>query len=135
MLLMRDCEESYGYSRDLMSALSFKEIPPLLNVGVCGLRSDSIDWNELETWCAVLSDREGTSYFLEQALVAMMASRRKHLVLPSDSYVTFPDREATIRARGVLQHYVADSKPWYFEHAWRNALMAGESAAPIELPS
>ena len=40
-----------------------------------------------------------------------MASRRKHLVLPSDSYVTFPDREATeIPLEHPIFHCVYDLK-------------------------
>lgn len=135
ILLMRDCEESYGYSREVMTALTGAEIPPLLNVGVCGLKSEAIDWEEVENWCATLSEKEGTSYFLEQALVAMMASRQSHLVLPSDNYLTFPNREATIKGLGTLQHYVADSKPWYFGHAWKNAILAATNRRPLELAS
>ncbi|MDF1658878.1 MAG: hypothetical protein P1U58_14780 [Verrucomicrobiales bacterium] len=135
ILLMRDCEESYGYSREAMSALTGKEIPRLLNVGVCGLKSEDIDWVELESWCATLSTKEGTSYFLEQALVAMMASRRPHTVLPHEDYVTFPTELETRRGSGVLQHYVADSKPWYFEHAWKIAGEANNPLKEIELPA
>lgn len=135
ILLMKDCEESYGYSRDLMESLSGAAIPPLLNVGVCGLESHSLNWEELEFWSRELAAKEGTSYFLEQALVAMMASRLPHTVLPRTRYVTFPDRSATVEGRGVLQHYVADSKPWYFGHAWKRAHAAGMVNGLIALPA
>ena len=135
LLLMRDCEESYGYSRPLMKKLAGAEIPPLLNVGVCGLQSEAIDWEQIEHWCATLLEKEGTSYFLEQALVAMLASYQSHQVLTSDDYITFPDHEATITGSGALQHYVSDSKPWYFGHAWKKAIAAAESIDLVELPS
>jgi hypothetical protein len=135
LLFMQDCEESYGYSREAMRTLTGAEIPPLLNVGVCGLKSEEIDWSELEYWCATLSAKEGTSYFLEQALVAMMASRQAHSVLPREDYITFPTESATREGRGVLQHYVADSKPWYFGHAWKIATDTRTLSHRIELPA
>ena len=117
--LMVDCVESYGYSRELMEELAGAPIPPLLNVGICGLASELINWEELEHWCQILVEREGTSYFLEQALVAMLAARSSPTVMPRSSYITFPTRQQTLAGEGVLQHYVADSKPWYFGEAWR----------------
>lgn len=117
--LMVDCVESYGYSRELMEELAGTPIPPLLNVGICGLASESINWEVLEHWCQTLVEREGTSYYLEQALVAMLAARSTPTVMPRSGYITFPSRQQTLAGEGVLQHYVADSKPWYFGEAWR----------------
>jgi hypothetical protein len=117
--LMTDCVESYGYSRALMEELAGVPIPPLLNVGICGLKSEDIDWQQIEYWCRVLVEREGTSYFLEQALVAMLAARTHPVVMPREKYITFPTREETRNRNGILQHYVADSKPWYFGEAWK----------------
>jgi hypothetical protein len=91
----------------------------LLNVGICGLASELINWEELEHWCQTLVEREGTSYYLEQALVAMLAARTNPTVMPPSIYITFPIRQQTMAGQGVLQHYVADSKPWYFGEAWK----------------
>ncbi len=121
LALMTDCEESYGYSRPLMEKLTGATIPKLLNVGICGITSESLDWEELEHWSAKLLEVEGTSYFLEQALVAMLASNRSHRVMPVESYITFPTREHVLTKHGALQHYVSDSKPWYFGEAWKLA--------------
>ena len=41
MLHALDCVESYGYTRPLMESLAGAAIPPLVNTGLCGLRSDS----------------------------------------------------------------------------------------------
>lgn len=120
--LMLDCIESYGYSRPLLEQLAGAPIPAQLNVGVCGVNSDSIDWQELEHWCRILVNQEGGSYYLEQALVAMLAARTTPTVLSRERYITFPTKEQSRRGEGVLQHYVADSKPWYFQTAWRQAL-------------
>ena len=118
---MTDCMESYGYSRALMEELAGAPIPEKLNVGICGLRSEDIDWEEMEHWCRQLLEREGTTYYLEQALVAMLAARNTPVVMQPDDYITFPSRKQATSGVGVLQHYVADSKPWYFGNAWRTA--------------
>lgn len=121
--LMRDCVESYGYSRPLMESLCGTTIPPLLNVGVTGLASNSIDWDMLESWTKSLIKAEGNSYYLEQALIAMLGARDENLtVLPASRYITFPKEWQVIDGVGVLQHYVADSKPWYFGKAWKQCL-------------
>jgi len=120
--LMVDCEESYGYSRGLMESLCGAPIPPLLNVGVCGLHSLLLDWEELEHWCRTLWEKEGSSYFLEQALVAMLAAREQPLVLPRERYITAPSRRQVRQGDGVLHHFVADSKPLYFGPSWRGLL-------------
>ena len=127
--LMVDCEESYGYSPALMEELAGAPITPLLNVGICGLASHAINWDQLEHWCTVLEQREGTSYFLEQALVAMVAARQQPVVMPRSHYITFPSAHQSSRGEGVLQHYVADSKPWYFGQAWQRARQAAGGVA------
>jgi hypothetical protein len=115
-----DCTESYGYSRGLMERLAGAPIPPLVNVGLCGLRSESINWGELEAWCAELHAREKTSYYLEQALVAMLVARTQPCaVAPAEAYRTNPGRDEALVPTAVMHHYVAESKRWYYRHGWR----------------
>ncbi len=115
-----DCEESYGYSRELMAGLAGAPIPLLVNVGLCGLRSEDLEWNRIEAWCAELIARESTSYYLEQALVAMLvASAPNRAVAPAGDYVTKPDRAEGARPTAVMHHYVAESKRSYFRDSWR----------------
>lgn len=115
-----DCMESYGYSRPLMEKLAGASIPPLVNVGLCGLRSDGLNWTELEAWCAELIAREKTSYYLEQALGAMLAARAQPCaVAPAAEYLTNPGREEGAHPTAVMHHYVAESKRWYYRHGWR----------------
>jgi hypothetical protein len=116
-----DAIESYGYSRALMERLAGAAIPSKVNVGLCGLRSDSLDWEELEAWCAHLIAAERRSYFLEQALVAMLAARTRAVVAPAEDYVTMPSRAEVEAPKAVMHHYVAESKRWYFRHGWRVA--------------
>jgi hypothetical protein len=118
-----DCEESYGYSRALLERLAGAPIPPLVNVGLCGLKSDALDWSELEAWCAELIAREHTSYYLEQALVAMLAARvQPCAIAPAADYVTKPGLAEGRHPRAVMHHYVAESKRSYFRHGWRLTL-------------
>lgn len=118
-----DCLESYGYSRPLLESLAGAALPPLVNVGLCGLRSDDLDWEELEAWTAELISRERTHYYLEQALVAMIMARcSMQTVAPAADYVTNPNEAEAINPRAVMHHYVAESKRWYFRNSWRRAL-------------
>ncbi len=119
-----DCAESYGYSRALLEKLAGAPIPPLVNVGLCGLRSESLNWPELEAWCAELIAREKTSYYLEQALVAMLVARAQPCaVAPAIDYVTKPGRSEGTTPGAVMHHYVAESKRWYFRDGWRRSLV------------
>lgn len=115
-----DCAESYGYSRSLLTQLAGTSIPPLVNVGLCGLRSEQLDWEELEAWTRQLQERERTNYYLEQALVAMLVARQSCAVAPAHDYLTRPNRTEVLAPTAVMHHYVAQSKRWYFRHGWRH---------------
>jgi len=58
---MMDVQDAYGYPHVTLAALARRRIPEKLNVGVCGLRSEAIDWERLEFWCQQLIARHGTS--------------------------------------------------------------------------
>jgi len=117
-----DAANSYGYSPDLMGQLAGARIPDLVNVGLCGLDSGALDWPRIETWCQTLVEREGNSYYLEQALVAMLVAGRVCSVAPAKDYVTLPLPPEALECRAVMHHYVAQSKRWYFQRNWRRAL-------------
>jgi hypothetical protein len=117
-----DDETSYGYSPELLESLAGAPLPPKLNVGLCGLKSEELDWPRIEQWCRILIEREGTHYYLEQALVAMLLAGRPSVVAPTHEYVTLPRPPEALACRAVMHHYVAESKRWYFQHNWRRAL-------------
>jgi hypothetical protein len=117
-----DAETSYGYSRPLLNNLAAAPVADLVNVGLCGLRSDTLDWEKIEWWCRTLIEREGTSYYLEQALVALLVAGPPCAVAPAGDYVTLPRLPEARDCRAVMHHYVADSKSWYFRHNWRRAM-------------
>ena len=121
-LHMVDVQDSYGYSRALLESLAGAPLPPRVNVGLCGLRSDTLDWEKLEFWCRRLIEAEGTSYYLEQALVAMLLAGRDGAIAPAEDYLLLPAEDECRAPRAVMHHYVAQSKRGYFRHAWRTAL-------------
>ena len=116
-----DSIESYGYPRDLLEKLAGASLPQRVNVGLCGLRSENLDWNEMERWCRALSLELRPSYYLEQALVAMLAAGQKCAVAPVSDYVTLPRPPEAVECHAVMHHYVAGSKRWYFQHNWRRS--------------
>ncbi len=116
-----DCETSYGYTRPLLNSLPAQPLADLVNVGLCGLNSSELDWEKLELWCRTLHEREGTSYYLEQALVAMLVAGRECAIAPAADYATLPVEAEAIECHAVMHHYVAESKRWYFQTNWRRA--------------
>jgi hypothetical protein len=121
-LHMLDVQDAYGYPAETLNELAGRPVPHLVNVGVCGLRSDAIDWEELEWWSASLLARHGTSYYLEQALVALLLASADCVRLPAADYRLFPTDEECRQPTAALHHYVAESKRGYFRHAWHHIL-------------
>ena len=117
-----DCETSYGYPAPLLESLAGAPLAELVNVGLCGLRSDTLDWEEIEFWCRELITHHGPHYYLEQALVAALVAGRPCAVAPAQDYVTLPRPPEILGRRAVMHHYVAGSKRWYFQENWRAAL-------------
>jgi hypothetical protein len=116
-----DVMTSYGYDRQFLGRLAGAPLADLVNVGLCGLASESLDWPRIEGWCRGLIEAGGKSYYLEQALVAMVVAGRKCSVAPAADYVTLPLPPEARDCRAVMHHYVAESKRWYFQYNWRRA--------------
>ena len=123
-LHMVDVQDSYGYPRATLEALAGGPVPERLNVGLLGLRSEAIEWPRLEQWCARLLAQHGTSYYLEQALCALLLAAAAPLRLPAQDYLVQPDEEECLAPRAVMHHYVDLSKRGYFRHAWRHLRIA-----------
>ncbi|MNK49706.1 hypothetical protein D3C87_685690 [compost metagenome] len=118
-LYMVDSIEAYGYSRPLMEELAKSSIKKKVNVGLIGLNSKSIDWNSLEKWVKVLQQKEGNSYFLEQALSAMLLGDKPAIRLDETEYIVNPGKNQVQQKAGILHHYVDLSKEYYFKIAWQ----------------
>ncbi|MBS0656727.1 MAG: glycosyl transferase [Verrucomicrobia bacterium] len=117
-----DCEESYGYPRARLEALCGAQLPALCNVGLTGWQSEAFDWDEIERWCAALTERGRSSYYLEQGIVAMLAARASCAVAPAADYITLPVPPEDGECAAVMHHYVAGSKRAYFRRNWRTVL-------------
>jgi len=117
-----DCTESYGYPRPLLDELAGAGLAPLVNVGLCGLNSSDINWDQMEAWITVLERAHGQSYYLEQALTAMLLAGKACTVLAAERYVTMPAAAECLAPTAVLHHYVDLSKRWYFTKCWRQAI-------------
>jgi len=120
VLCATDITESYGYSRALLENLAGGRMPEKVNVGVTGLISEKIDWDQVEKWCSELHAKVGTNYYLEQALIAMLCVKNDYYQLAEKSYITYPNEEETKKRAGVMQHYVDLSKKSYFRELWRD---------------
>ena len=116
-----DCATSYGYTRPLLDSLAGAPVAELVNVGLTGLNGSELDWEKLEYWCRTLIQRERTTYYLEQALGAMLIAGRVCNIAPATDYVTLPRPPEARECRAVMHHYVANSKRWYFQHCWQMA--------------
>ncbi len=117
---MVDVQNAYGYPYAALLGLVGEQVPARVNVGICGLDSDSLDWDRIESWCARLLSEFGTSYYLEQALVALVLVGKTSLRLPQADYCLLPDDAECRRPTAALHHYVDLSKRGYYRHAWRS---------------
>jgi hypothetical protein len=124
-LHMADVTRAYGYELTLLEELAGRTVPDRVNTGVLGLRSEQIDWDQMEFWCRTLIERAGTHYYQEQALAALLLSGQPHTVLPAADYVVLPRPPEIAACQAALHHYVADSKSWYFRENWRKVLPKG----------
>lgn len=121
---MLDVHDAYGYPAATLAELAGRPVPSLVNVGVCGFRSDTLDWEKLEFWTGRLLALHGTSYYLEQALVALLLADATPLVLPAEDYRLMPSLAECRAPTAALHHYVDLSKRGYFRYAWRNVPFA-----------
>ncbi len=127
-LHMTDVANAYGYPLDVLAGLAGGPTPERVNVGACGLRSDALDWERIEGWCRQLLERHGSSYYLEQALTAMILTGQTALALPRSDYLVMPDAAECRHPTAAVHHYVDLSKRGYFRQAWR--IVAAPSGAP-----
>lgn len=116
---MVDCGEAYGYPHQVLEELAEAKVPYLVNVGIIGLKSDEINWAKVEHWIGQLEANQGKSYYLEQALSAMLIGDQKAEILPMKEYMVNPENEVS---NHILHHYVDLSKKIYYTNAWKQFL-------------
>ncbi len=118
-----DIEENYGYPRELLTKIAGRPVPTCVNVGLMGLNSGEIDWDFLEQASSRLIREQGTSYYLEQALSALIVARSPHPaeVAPREDYLVLPDAAEVAKPTAVMHHYVDLSRDLYHTQAWQQA--------------
>jgi hypothetical protein len=120
---IQDLGRYYGYSDVLMESIAGPKLPAMINGGLYILQSEKIDFAEIESLIRELEEAEGSQYYLEQALIAILASRYKKQVTASKSrYIVGPSKEDVHEQKGVLHHFVNTSKEFYFKEGWRKAI-------------
>ncbi|KRT15836.1 hypothetical protein ASU31_12690 [Pedobacter ginsenosidimutans] len=114
-----DVQNSYGFPKEAMESLVDKNIADRINVGIIGLDSHSIDFEKIEIWAKKLEDDFGNSYYLEQALSAMIINTETSSIGSEGDYIVYPTEQQVDNQEGILHHYVDISKKWYFTKAWK----------------
>ncbi len=118
---MVDVAPAYGAPQAALDALAGRPVHPRINVGLCHLRTPDIDWDFVEHCATTLLAAHGFSYYLEQALTAILLARSAAVPL-DESYLVYPDRAIALRADRAALHYVNESRRFYYEFAWRQVL-------------
>jgi hypothetical protein len=119
-LVLTDIADAYGYAPETLARVTGRPPPPRINVGATGLSTASVPWKRIEDWVERLLREHGSSYYLEQALVAALVAEGPFLQLPAGRYRVHPDPRETASPSAALHHYVADGKHAYVRHAWRS---------------
>lgn len=122
---MVDIQPAYGVPRAALDRLAGCPVHEKVNVGLCHLRSPAIEWDFVEHCAATLLADHGFSYYLEQALTAILLAQAHAVPLSSD-YVVYPDAATARRADRAALHYVDDSRSFYYDFAWRQVLARGQ---------
>jgi hypothetical protein len=121
-LFQTDCHEAYGYSRNITEPLCGHRLPECVNIGIFSLNGSLIDWDSVESWLGRLEAAEGRKYNVTQCVSAMLMASHPQVRLDRERYLVLPSKYECDHPGGPNQHYVAESKPWYFRYAWRRAL-------------
>ncbi len=117
---MVDIDTHYGYSPQLRYRLVDSPIPEAVNIGIFGLKSDEVDFDQLQKWLQIMVKEEGSSYNITQGLSSLIFAGRDCEVAPPGEYVVLPSLEEGKSPSATLHHYVAESKRAYFQHGWRH---------------
>jgi hypothetical protein len=119
---MVDCQSSYGCPTQTLDQLAGCSVHPRLNAGLVHIHSAAIDWDHVEYCARVILAKHGWSYFLEQALLAVLMARHGGEPLDAEDYLVYPTAAQAARPTQVAQHFVDRSSLLLFRHGWRQAL-------------
>lgn len=123
-IVQKDCWESYGYTRELTERLCGARLPDAANIGIFSLNGSTIDWEKVENWLTILLEEQRTKYNVTQCITAMLIAAQSPIFLDANEYNVLPITPGKARPLRVLEHYVSDSKPYYFSRAWKELVGA-----------
>jgi hypothetical protein len=126
---MQDCEQSYGAPVATLDALAGTPVHPRVNVGICHVHAAAIDWDFVEHCARVLLHRHGFSYYLEQALMAVLLARASAEPL-DENYLVYPTPEQARVVQHAALHYVDKSHLTMMRYGWRQVLATSAEARP-----
>ena len=116
-VFMNDYQNSYGYPASLIEEILGQPMPEMINTGLCGLRSEAIDWDRMAHWARRLHAASGTNHFSEQCLTAMLLATSNAAAAPVE-YLIHPTENESRKPTAVMHHYVAESRTWYHIYGW-----------------
>jgi hypothetical protein len=125
---MVDCQQSYDAPQPLLETLAGVALHPRVNVGLCHLQATALDWPFIESCAATILARHGFTYYLEQALAAILMAQARATPLSAEDYLVYPSRKQGREPEQVALHYVDRSFLLLYRYGWRQVL--SQSAAP-----
>ena len=86
------------------------------------MKSEDLEWEKIEKYCKQLIEQEGSHYFLEQAVTVIILSNYETVVFPEKKYINKPDADEINEPKGIMHHFVAESKFPYLTTGWKITL-------------
>lgn len=119
---MVDCQTNYGCGVRLLEDLTGLTVHPRLNAGLLNINSSEIDWDFLEYAASVILARAGFSYYLEQALLAVLMAKHGARAFTAGQYLVNPTESQTQNRLEVAHHFVDRSILHLYRFAWQGVL-------------
>jgi hypothetical protein len=123
---MVDCQTSYGCDVSLLRDLSGLNVHSRLNAGLLNIKSSDVDWEFLEYAAGAILAKAGFSYYLEQALLAVLMAKHGARAFDAGQYLVNPTETQSREQREVAHHYVDRSVLHLYRFAWQGILGQGE---------
>jgi hypothetical protein len=120
---IQDVQRSYGYSDEEIAKVWPVPVKNKVNSGLYATDHRNIDLHLIESLVKDFETKLGSQYYMEQLITAILLEKTGNLlVAPPADYIVYPSAGQVMRQDGVLQHYVNESKEFYFKEAWKKQL-------------
>lgn len=119
---MVDCQTSYGCPVSLLDKLAGCPVHPQLNAGLLHINSRDIDWDFLERSTRTILAQAGFSYYLEQALLALLMAQKKGGTFQAEEYLVNPSEFQVKEKRETAHHFVDRSIFHFYRYGWQELI-------------